>query len=55
MVIVLQQDLERVVPVLVSVLYLDLFGESGENGWAALLSVMWRDVFLVSARKELDV
>ena len=51
----LEQDLERVVPVLVSVLWLDLFDESGENGRVALLTVMGRNVLPVSAHKELGV
>ena len=46
MVLVLEQDLECVVPVLV-------FDESGENGRLALLTVMGRDILPVSARKEL--
>ena len=55
MIIVLEQDLERAVPVLVPELCLNLFDEWGENGRVVLLTVMRRDVLLVSARKELGV
>ena len=55
MIVVLEQDLELVVTVLVSVLCLYLFDEMGENGRVELLSVMGRDVLPVSACKELGV
>ena len=55
MVVVLEQDFEWVAPVLVPVLFLDLFDERGENGRVVLLSVMGRDVLPVSARNELGV
>ena len=48
-----EQDLERVVPVLVPVLCLDLFDESGENGRALLFAVMGRDVLPIRACKKL--
>ena len=51
----LEHDLERVVPVLVPVLCLDLFNERGEKGRVVLLSVMWRDVLPVGARKKLGL
>ena len=51
----LEQDLERVVPVLVPVLCLDHFNERGENGRVVLLSVMGRDVLPVGARKKLGL
>ena len=55
MIVVLGQDLERVVPVLVSILCLDLFDKMGENGSVVLLSVMWPDVLPVGARKKLGL
>ena len=48
-----EQYLERVVPVLVPVLCLDLFNEIGENGMVVLLSVMLRDLLPAGARKKL--
>ena len=49
----LEQYHERVVPVIVLVLYLDLFNEIGENGSVVLLSVMLRDLLPAGARKKL--
>ena len=55
MIVELEQDFGRVVPLLVYVLCLDIFNKKSENGRIVLLTVMWRDVLQVIARKELGV
>ena len=55
MVVVLEQDLELVVHVFVSVVCLLPFNGSGGNGRVVLFTVMGRDVLPASARKELGL